>query len=74
MMTIGIWRDFTHKMNFGISDWLGNFCRYYDGDIVWLLMWTILLTPLSLSLDMLFLPFEILYFICSKIVDKVSDE
>jgi len=72
MLTKGIWNDFIHKMNFGTGDYLGNFYRYYDGDIVWLLMWTILFTPVALALDILFLPFEIVYFICSIIVDKVG--
>ena len=69
MITKAIWDNFSFKNNWKCYD---NF--YYDDNyITWLLIVTVIGTPIVLILDLLFLPIEIVYLICYKIIEKMRD-
>ncbi len=69
MMTKGIWKDLIHKK------WAFHHLKHpYKSkeeelnDLSWLLIFTILFTPISFILDILFLPFELVYSIARRII------
>lgn len=67
MITKGIWNEFDFKVN--AKDYNHNF--YYDSDyIALLLIIYIFCTPFVIIIDLLFMPVEIIYLICYKIIDK----
>lgn len=66
MITKAIWDNFHFKCNWRCNN---NF-YYYDDYITWLLIGTVIGTPIVLILDLLFLPIEIVYLICYKIIEK----
>lgn len=69
MIIKAIWDNFSFKNNWKCYD---NF--YYDDSyITWLLIVTVIGTPIVLILDLLFLPIEIVYLICYKIIEKMRD-
>ena len=67
MITKAIWDNFHFKNNYKC---FGDF-YYCDDYITWLLVGTIVGTPFALILDLLFLPIEIIYLICYKIIEKM---
>lgn len=67
MITKVIWRNFRFKNNWRCHD---NF-YYYDDYVTWILIGTIICTPIVLILDLLFLPIEIVYLICYGIIEKM---
>lgn len=69
MITKAIWDNFSYKKNLKCYD----IFYYDDSDITWLLIETVIGTPIVLILDLLCLPIEIVYLICYKIIEKMRD-
>lgn len=66
MITKGIWKDLGFKL-----EWKTGYGFYYDDEyVVWILIGTIIFTPFAIALDILFLPIELFYMLCEKIVYK----
>lgn len=67
MLTKGLWDEFEFQLN---NKWMGNYA-YSSSKMAWLLLVVILITPLTIAVDIIALPIEIIYFISYKIVRKL---
>ena len=65
MLTIGIWEEF-------ICDYKS--IHYNNTDIAQKLLFSIVLTPFAILLDIVLLPIEIIYLITLKIINKKRDD
>lgn len=74
MITYGIWEDFEFKVNYKKGQYYNYAYEYEDNYVAWLLLGTIAFTLISLVLDLLFSPIEIIYLICRKVVKKIRRE
>ena len=73
MMTKGTWKDLIHKK--WAFHHLKNPYKSKEeelNDLSWLLIFTVLFTPISLILDILFSPIEVIYLISKRII-KVGE-
>ena len=66
MITKGIWESFLYERNYFRRNYINSMEEL--NELTFLLIFTTLLTPISFILDIIFLPFEILYIIARKIV------
>jgi hypothetical protein len=68
VITKAIWEDYKYK-NENRKDYSGWYVKELsNSEVAFTLLMTILLTPISTIIDLIILPFEILYMICYKIV------
>lgn len=67
MLTKSLWDEFEFQLN---NKWMGNYA-YSSSKMAWLLLVVILITPLTIAVDIIALPIEIIYFISYKIVRKL---
>ena len=67
MLTSRIWWDFQFDLKYKAYN---GYC-VEDNKIAWKLLLTILGTPFTIILDILFAPVEIIYYVCLRIVKKL---
>lgn len=71
MITRDIWWDFEFKAT--CRDGAYNY-SYRESEIAYLLLATILFTPVTIILDILTFPIQIIYCLCKKMVRKIRNK
>lgn len=65
MFIKNIWENFIYDYRSSL---------FYNTEITRELLFNIVLTPLAILLDIIFLPIEIIYLITLKIINKIRDD
>lgn len=70
MITRELWWNFEFKATYSF----GGIYSYKESEVVWLLIGTILGTPVTIVLDIASLPIQIIYYICLKKIRKIRSD
>lgn len=63
MITKFMWEDFNEKISYKNSYGIYS---YSNSEATWLLLMTIVLTLITIISDIIFMPIEIIYYLCLK--------
>ena len=74
MLTYMLWDDFKYKCKERYIGFADKYYKYDNSDIVLLFMVCTIVTPLVIISDLVLSPFEIIYLIALKVVNKLRKE
>jgi len=70
MITYNWWQETLERKNKQKETFIGPRYVYESSEVAWFLFFTTLFTPLTVVLDILLSPLELIIFILTKIVDR----
>jgi len=74
MLTYMLWEDFKYKCKERYIGFADKYYKYDNSEIVSLFMVYTVVTPFVIILDLILSPFEIIYLISLKVVNKLRKE
>lgn len=70
MITYSMWESMIEEKDRQQETFLGPRYIYESSEVAWKILTTIILTPLTVVLDILLSPLELIVFILTKVIDK----
>lgn len=70
MITYSMWESMIEEKNRQQETFLGSRYVYESSEVAWRILTTIIFTPITVILDILLSPLELIVFILTKVIDK----